>query len=86
MAVRLMSEKSELVAVNGVTKFVGVVFADMKTDITDNMTIDGDVLDFGSIAYPPENWRMYWLRKKHIPRRRTSHYNSIICFLLLPSI
>ena len=51
MAVRLMSEKSELVAVNGVTKFVGVVFADTKTDVTDNMTIDGDVLDFGSIAY-----------------------------------
>lgn len=51
MAARLMGVKSELTAENGVTKIVGIVFADSKSDITDNMTIDGDVLDFGSIAF-----------------------------------
>lgn len=50
MAVRLMGEKSELVAVNGVTKFVGVVFADTKEEIVTGLTIDGDLLDFGSVA------------------------------------
>lgn len=50
MAVRLMKAKSELVAVNGVTKFVGVVFADTKEEIVTGLTIDGDLLDFGSVA------------------------------------
>ena len=51
MAVRLMGVKSELTAENGVTKIVGTVFADTKEEITSNMTIDGDLLDFGSVAY-----------------------------------
>ena len=50
MAVRLMGVKSELTAENGVTKIVGTVLADAKTDITSNMEINGDLLDFGSVA------------------------------------
>lgn len=51
MAVRLMSVKLGLTAENGVTKIVGTVFADTKEEIISNMTIDGDLLDFGSVAY-----------------------------------
>lgn len=51
MAVRLMSVKSELTAENGVTKIVGTVFADTKADIVQGLTIDGDLIDFGSTAY-----------------------------------
>lgn len=50
MAVRLMSVKSELTAENGVTKIVGTVLADIKTDITSGLEINGEVLDFGSVA------------------------------------
>lgn len=48
--VRLMSVKAELTAENGVTKIVGTVLADIKTDITPGLEINGDVLDFGSVA------------------------------------
>lgn len=50
MALRLMGEKSELTAVNGVTKFVGTVWADTKEEIVPGLAIDGDLLDFGSVA------------------------------------
>ena len=40
MAVRLMSEKSELYTENGTMKFAGVVAADAKADVTDNLTFD----------------------------------------------
>ena len=51
MAVRLMSVKAKLTAEDGVTKIVGTVFADSKADITSNLTIDGDLIDSGSVAY-----------------------------------
>lgn len=51
MAVRLMGVKSELTAENGVTKIVGTVFADTKDEVVSNMTINGALLDYGSVAY-----------------------------------
>lgn len=50
MAVRLMNVKSELTAEDGVTKIVGTVWADTKEEIVTGLTIDGDLIDFGSVA------------------------------------
>lgn len=51
MAVRLMSVRQTRTADDGTTKIVGTVFADAKTDITTNMSIGDQVIDFGSTAY-----------------------------------
>ena len=51
MAVKLISEKSELIAENGTLKISGVVAADAKTDVTDNLVIDGVEMGLGSVAY-----------------------------------
>lgn len=51
MAVRLMSVRQTRTANDGTTKIVATVFADAKTDITTNMSIGDQVIDFGSTAY-----------------------------------
>ena len=51
MAVRLMSVRQTRTENDGTTKIVATVFADAKTDITTNMSIGDQVIDFGSTAY-----------------------------------
>ena len=51
MAVRLMSVRQTRTANDGTTRIVATVFADAKTDITTNMSIGDQVIDFGSTAY-----------------------------------